>query len=147
MSPHLQVKGLQKKFGRLQAVDDVSFDVNQGELLTLLGPSGCGKSTTLRLIAGLERPDDGDISLNTRLVASASQRVFTPPEKRGIGMVFQNYAVWPHMTVFQNVVLPLQARHVPAGDARRRAMQALDMVGLALVADKPAPLLSGGQQQ
>lgn len=147
MSPHLQVASLRKTFGRLQAVDDVSFDVNQGELITLLGPSGCGKSTTLRLIAGLERPDDGEISLNTRVVASARQRVFTPPEKRGIGMVFQNYAVWPHMTVFQNVVFPLQARHVPAGEARRRTMAVLDTVGLAAVADKPAPLLSGGQQQ
>ena len=147
MSPHLQVKGLRKKFGRLQAVDDVSFDVNQGELLTLLGPSGCGKSTTLRLIAGLERPDEGDISLNSRVVASGNQRVFTPPEKRGMGMVFQNYAVWPHMTVYQNVVLPLQARRVPASDLRRRTMEALDTVGLAAVADKPAPFLSGGQQQ
>ncbi len=147
MSPHLQVAGLRKKFGHLQAVDDVSFDVNHGELITLLGPSGCGKSTTLRLIAGLERPDDGNILLNTRVVASANDGVFTPPEKRGIGMVFQNYAVWPHMTVYQNVVFPLQARRTPAADARRRAMAVLDTVGLASMADKPAPFLSGGQQQ
>src|SRR5947207_4339128 len=143
----LEVRRLTKRYGSALAVDDVSFELYKGETLTLLGPSGCGKSTTLRLIAGLERPDDGDISLNARLVASASQRVFTPPEKRGIGMVFQNYAVWPHMTVFQNVVFPLQARRVPAADARRRTMAVLDTVGLASVADKPAPLLSGGQQQ
>ena len=147
MSPHLQVASLQKNFGRLQAVDNVSFDVNQGELITLLGPSGCGKSTTLRLIAGLERPDGGEISLNARVVASSTQNVFTPPEKRGIGMVFQNYAVWPHMTVFQNVVFPLQARRVPAGEARRRTMAVLETVGLASAADRPAPMLSGGQQQ
>lgn len=138
---------LRKSFGALRAVDDISFDVNQGELITLLGPSGCGKSTTLRLIAGLERPDHGEISLDDRPLVSVGKRHFTPPEKRGFGMVFQSYAVWPHMTVYENVVFPLQARHVPAREARPRAMRALDAVGLAAMADKPAPLLSGGQQQ
>jgi len=147
MSAYLSVHSLRKSFGALRAVDGISFDVNQGELITLLGPSGCGKSTTIRLIAGLERPDDGEISLDDRLLVSVGQRRFTPPEKRGIGMVFQSYAVWPHMTVYENVVFPLQARHVAAREARPRAMRALDAVGLSAMADKPAPLLSGGQQQ
>jgi iron(III) transport system ATP-binding protein len=147
MNPHLTVERLRKRFGHLQAVDDVSFDVNQGELITLLGPSGCGKSTTLRLIAGLERPDEGAVSLDGRPLVSVGRRLFTPPEKRGVGMVFQSYAVWPHMTVYENVVFPLQARHLPAAESRRRAMAVLDTVGLAAMADKAAPLLSGGQQQ
>ncbi len=143
----MRVSDLSKNFGRLRAVDTVSFEVRRGELLTLLGPSGCGKSTTLRLIAGLERPDGGDIFVKDRAVASTARGVFTPPEKRGMGMVFQNYAVWPHMTVFQNVAFPLQARRVPAAEARRRVIAVLETVGLAGLADRPAPHLSGGQQQ
>jgi ABC-type Fe3+/spermidine/putrescine transport system ATPase subunit len=144
---HVRVVKLSKSFGRLRAVDAVSFEVRRGELLTLLGPSGCGKSTTLRLIAGLERPDGGDIFVKERAVASAGGGIFTPPEKRGMGMVFQNYAVWPHMTVYQNVAFPLQARRIPAAEARRRVIAVLETVGLAGLADRPAPHLSGGQQQ
>ena len=144
---YMSVAGLRKAFGRVQAVNDVSFDVRRGEFLTLLGPSGCGKSTTLRLIAGLERPDEGEIRVEGRLITSARRGVFTAPEKRGMGMVFQSYAVWPHMTVFENVAFPLRVRHRPASEVRKRVSQVLDIIGLAGLADRPAPDLSGGQQQ
>src|SRR5690349_10518893 len=104
----MHVDQLRKTFGRTRAVDDVSFEVRRGEFLTLLGPSGCGKSTTLRLIAGLERPDSGEIEVDGRLVTSPRRGVFVAPEKRAMGMVFQSYAVWPHMTVFENVAFPLR---------------------------------------
>jgi iron(III) transport system ATP-binding protein len=143
----MSVDGLRKAFGRVQAVDTVSFDVRRGEFLTLLGPSGCGKSTTLRLIAGLERPDAGEIEVEGRLMTSARRGVFVPPEKRAMGMVFQSYAVWPHMTVFENVAFPLRVRHRPASEVRKRVAQVLEIIGLAGLADRPAPDLSGGQQQ
>ena len=101
------------------AVDDVSFDVEEGELLVLLGPSGCGKTTTLRMIAGLEEPDAGEIWLGQRLVSSAERNLFVPTEKRNIGMVFQSYAIWPHMTVFDNVAYPLRVRRVAEHDDPR----------------------------
>jgi iron(III) transport system ATP-binding protein len=146
-SAYMQVQGLRKAFGRVQAVDSVSFDVHRGEFLTLLGPSGCGKSTTLRLIAGLERPDEGEIQLDGRTITSPRRGIFTPPEKRGMGMVFQSYAVWPHMTVFENIAFPLRVRRTPAADVRSRVSQVLEIIGLAGLADRPAPDLSGGQQQ
>jgi iron(III) transport system ATP-binding protein len=138
---------LSKRFGAVMAVDDVSFAVDEGELITLLGPSGCGKTTTLRMLAGLERPDAGEVQVSDRLLSSAERRIFLPPERRGIGMVFQSYAVWPHMSVFENVAFPLHARGVSSAERRRRAMAALETVGLAGFADRPAPQLSGGQQQ
>ena len=144
---YVEVHNLSKSFGRVRAVDDVSFDVRQGEFLTLLGPSGCGKSTTLRLIAGLERPDAGHIRVDARLVSSPAERVFVAPEKRGMGMVFQSYAVWPHMTVFENVAFPLRVRRTPSAEVQRRVNQVLDIIGLTGMADRPSPLLSGGQQQ
>jgi iron(III) transport system ATP-binding protein len=143
----MHVDGLKKAFGRVQAVDDISFDVRRGEFLTLLGPSGCGKSTTLRLIAGLERPDEGEIQVDGRVVTSPRRRVFVPPEKRGMGMVFQSYAVWPHMTVFENVAFPLRVRRRPAAEVRSRVTRILEIIGLAGLADRPSPDLSGGQQQ
>jgi iron(III) transport system ATP-binding protein len=91
----LEVKGLSKRFGGVTAVSEVSFLVRQGEVVTLLGPSGCGKTTTLRMVAGLERPDEGEIEIQGRVVFSAKDRIFVPPEKRGLGMVFQSYAIWP----------------------------------------------------
>jgi iron(III) transport system ATP-binding protein len=145
--PHIQVQSLTKTFGRLRAVDGVSFDVYAGELVTLLGPSGCGKSTMLRLIAGLERPDDGEVQVDGRAVTSARQRIFVPPEKRGMGMVFQSYAIWPHMTVFENIAFPLQLKRVPGAEVRARVGEVLELIGLAGLEERPAPLLSGGQQQ
>ena len=148
---YLRVESLTKSFAgeaeRLAAVNEVSFSVPKGKLFTLLGPSGCGKSTTLRCIAGLERPDAGTISVDGRLQSDSARGVFLPPEKRGIGMVFQSYAIWPHMSVYENVVYALEVRGVARREARNRVMQALDLVGLAGLADRPAPNLSGGQQQ
>jgi iron(III) transport system ATP-binding protein len=128
-------------------VDGVSFEVKAGEMVTLLGPSGCGKTTTLRLIAGLERPDGGEIWVGDRLVSSTERGVFVAPEKRGMGMVFQSYALWPHMTVFENVAYPLKRRKVAAREIPDRVAAALQMVGMAGFRDRPAPLLSGGQAQ
>jgi ABC-type Fe3+/spermidine/putrescine transport system ATPase subunit len=143
----LELRDVVKRFGRVTAVDRVSFNVQQGEVLTLLGPSGCGKTTTLRMVAGFERPDDGEIEIQGRLVSSGTRRMHVSPEKRGLGMVFQSYAVWPHMTVFENVAYPLTLRHVGKQEVRQRVEQTLELVGLGTLGDRPSTLLSGGQQQ
>jgi iron(III) transport system ATP-binding protein len=127
------------------ALDDVSFDVEPGSFFTLLGPSGCGKSTLLRCVAGLETPDEGEIAIGGRLVFSSATGLQMPPSRRRIGMVFQSYAVWPHMTVFGNVAFPLQVQGHP--QVRERVMRALTAVGLDPLAERYASLLSGGQQQ
>ena len=131
------------------AVKGVSFRVEQGQFYTLLGPSGCGKTTTLRCVAGLERPDRGDIRVNGVAVSSSSQKVWVPPNRRSIGMVFQSYAIWPHMTVFENVAFPLRYgfQRVPSAVVGDHVQKALDRVQLGHLGDRPAPLLSGGQQQ
>lgn len=143
----VSVDRLRKNFGAERAVDDVSLSVKPGEFVTLLGPSGCGKTTTLRCIAGLERPDGGDIRIGDRLVASAGQDICLAPERRDIGMVFQSYAVWPHMTVFDNVAYGLNVRRVPRAAVAERTTRALDLVGLRHLADRYATKLSGGQRQ
>jgi iron(III) transport system ATP-binding protein len=143
----LRVQAARKTFGSLVAVNDVSFEVNPGEMVTLLGPSGCGKTTTLRLIAGLEQGDGGQIFLGDRLLSDASRNHFLPPEQRSMGMVFQNYAVWPHMTVGENVGFPLRMKGMPRKEIEQRTQKILELVGLERLADRPAPLLSGGQQQ
>jgi iron(III) transport system ATP-binding protein len=127
------------------ALDDVTFDVEPGSFFTLLGPSGCGKSTLLRCVAGLETPDQGEIEIGGRLVFSSATGLQMPPSRRRIGMVFQSYAVWPHMTVFGNVAFPLEVQGRP--QVRERVMRALTAVGLEPLADRYASLLSGGQQQ
>ena len=129
------------------AVDGATLDVRRGEVFTLLGPSGCGKTTTLRLVAGLERPDGGEIMLRGRIVASVSRRVFVPPNRRNLGMVFQSYAIWPHMSVFDNVAYPLTLRGLGRADVRERVARVLDMVGLSGTEARAATLLSGGQMQ
>ncbi|WP_329137505.1 ABC transporter ATP-binding protein [Streptomyces sp. NBC_01476] len=149
----IEVRGLTKRYpGRTvsrNAVDGIDLDIPEGKLVTLLGPSGCGKTTTLRLIAGLERPDAGQIRIGNRLMCAPEDGVYVGVHHRPIGVVFQSYAVWPHMTAVQNVMFPLQSgqKKLPKAAARRRAMEALDMVGLTEFADRPAPALSGGQQQ
>ena len=143
----LEVRNLVKRFGSVTAVDDVSFKVEQGEVVTLLGPSGCGKTTTLRMVAGFERPDFGDVEIRNQLVVSTSRRLHVPPEKRGIGMVFQSYAIWPHMTVFENVAYPLSVRGTNRQEVKRRVEETLELVGLGGFSSRPAILLSGGQQQ
>jgi iron(III) transport system ATP-binding protein len=127
------------------ALYDLSIDIHKGQFFTLLGPSGCGKSTLLRCIAGLETADEGEIDIGGELVFSAARGIDVPPNKRRIGMVFQSYAIWPHMTVIQNVAFPLETRKAPR--PRPRAMEALALVGLEAFADRLASKLSGGQQQ
>ena len=131
----------------VRAVDGVSFTVPAGKLFTLLGPSGCGKTTTLRCIAGLETPTGGEIAIGRRVVFGEKQGMSVPPNKRNIGMVFQSYAIWPHMTVFQNVYYPLRSKNFSRTEAKERARNALETVGLLELEDRPAPKLSGGQQQ
>jgi iron(III) transport system ATP-binding protein len=132
-----------------RAVNDLTFHVAEGEFYTLLGPSGCGKTTTLKCVAGLERPDSGVIALGETVVVS--DRAFVPTHRRDIGMVFQNYAVWPHMSVFDNVAFPLQVRARAGSRSRRqfrdKVMQALEMVNLAGYENRMSTALSGGQQQ
>ena len=129
------------------AVQNLSLDVHDGEIVTLLGPSGCGKTTTLRMVAGLETPDAGDIFFGDQAVVMSSRRFSLPPNKRNVGMVFQSYAIWPHMTVAQNVSFPLKARRFSKTEITERVKRALDLVGLSGFEDRPGPLLSGGQQQ
>jgi iron(III) transport system ATP-binding protein len=133
----------------VKAVRDVSFEVAEGQFFTLLGPSGCGKTTTLRSIAGLERPRSGEITLGGRVLHSADRKVFVAPSERNIGMVFQSYAIWPHMTVCENAAFPLEVgrRRLAGGEIRERVMQVLATVALDALADRDATRLSGGQQQ
>jgi iron(III) transport system ATP-binding protein len=149
----ISVSGLVKRFeGRdvqRAAVTGLDFDIPEGKLFTLLGPSGCGKTTTLRMIAGLERPTAGRITIAGRVVYDGAARVFEPANRRPIGMVFQSYAIWPHMSVIENVAFPLSvgAGRLPRGEAHARAARMLDLVGLGELANRPATTLSGGQQQ
>jgi iron(III) transport system ATP-binding protein len=149
----LEVSHLYKQFqtdqGEVHAVEDVSFEVMRGSFFTLLGPSGCGKSTTLRCIAGLEKPDAGVIKLEGAVFVSSEEGIWVPPHKRPMGMVFQSYAIWPHMDVFDNVAYPL--KRGPASfssqEIRDRVMASLELVQLDGLEKRPAPQLSGGQQQ
>ena len=131
------------------AVRGVSITLDQARFYTLLGPSGCGKTTTLRCVAGLERPDEGEIVVGGDTVFSSSQGIWVPPHERNIGMVFQSYAIWPHMSVAENVAFPLvHARPRPdSSQIRERVRAALALVKLDGLEDRPAPFLSGGQQQ
>ncbi len=145
--PYLEVEHLIKLFGEDRAVDDVSFSIPEGSFLTLLGPSGCGKTTTLMSIAGLHHIDGGRISVGGLTYTAPVDGVFLAPEKRDIGMVFQSYAIWPHMTVAQNVAYPLEIRKINRGEIDDRVAEVLALVGLGDFADKLATQLSGGQQQ
>ncbi len=145
--PFVSIRNLTKRFGDLVAVDDISLSVGEGHTLALLGPSGCGKTTILRCIAGLETPDRGHISIAGRVAFDAAQGIDLKPEQRELGVVFQSYAVWPHMTVEQNVGFPLKVRKVAKDEQRDRVARILEVVGLAAWHDKPATQLSGGQQQ
>jgi len=133
----------------VRAVDGVSIEVGAQEFFVLLGLSGSGKTTLLRCVAGLEKPEGGEILIHQKLVSSAERNYFIGPEERGIGMVFQSYAVWPHMTVYQNVAFPLinGPRRYSSTEIKTRVANALELVQLAAFADRPAPFLSGGQQQ
>ena len=130
-----------KNWGTTRAVDRVSLHVNSGELVALLGPSGCGKSTTLRLIAGLEAADEGEIHIGGRDVTRL------PPAQRGVAMVFQSYALFPHLTVAENIVFGLQVRRVPVAERKRRLDAAAELLGLGALLDRRPAQLSGGQRQ
>jgi ABC-type Fe3+/spermidine/putrescine transport system ATPase subunit len=143
----LEFRGVLKRFQAVNAVDGVSFAIFPGEIFTLLGPSGCGKTTTLRLAAGLEEPDGGEILIDGAQVAAPELGICLPPEKRRLGMVFQSYAIWPHLTVFENVAFPLRVRREPSDSIRQRVAQVLESVGLGGLSERGATQLSGGQQQ
>jgi ABC-type Fe3+/spermidine/putrescine transport system ATPase subunit len=143
----LELRDVHKTFDSTVAVDGISLSIAPGEVFTLLGPSGCGKSTTLRIVAGLEEPDAGEVLLDGRLIASGARRFSLPPERRDLGMVFQSYAIWPHMTVFENVAFPLKLRGVPKSVTQEKVEHVLDLVGLGGLGSRGATDLSGGQQQ
>jgi iron(III) transport system ATP-binding protein len=145
----VRIAGLCKTYDgqKARAVDDLCLDVPQGALVTLLGPSGCGKTTTLRMVAGLEKADAGSIHFGDVAIVDTSRRVNLSPNRRDLGMVFQSYAIWPHMTVAENVALPLKARKYQRHLIKPRVREALELVGMAAFEKRPAPLLSGGQQQ
>src|ERR687895_202865 len=149
----ITIRGLQKSFpaqqGRVDALKNINLEVREGEFCVLLGPSGCGKTTTLRCVAGLERPDSGEIEIAGKMVNSAGRKVHVPTERRDLGMVFQSYAIWPHMNVFQNVAFPLTQgqKRFPRSAVAEKVRAALKRVQLDGLEDRPATDLSGGQQQ
>lgn len=139
--------GLELHYGATPVLKGIDVALGQGKTLALLGPSGCGKTTLLRLVAGLLAPSKGSVSIAGQVVADAASGMFAPPEKRNLGMVFQDYALWPHMTVGGNVSFPLEMRGIGRAERESRTLKALDKVGLSAYADRRPSDLSGGQQQ
>lgn len=137
----LEVRGLSKSFGQTKVLNNISFEVNDGEFLSFLGPSGCGKTTILKIITGLEQPDSGEVLINGASILNL------PTEKRNLGMVFQNYALFPHMTVFGNVAYGLKVRHMPKKEIEEKVKWALNLVRMSGMEDRKVTQLSGGQQQ
>lgn len=144
----IEINSITKRFGdNMAAIDNVSLSVKEGEVLTLLGPSGCGKTTTLRAIAGLETISEGEIALNGQVIAAPQKGIFVPPELRDLGMVFQSYALWPHMSISQNIALGLKVKKLDREAIEKRVAESLALVGLSDYADRSPSNLSGGQQQ
>src|SRR5207237_4207163 len=143
--PHLELRGLTKRYGTLTSVDAIDLCVERGEFICLLGPSGCGKTTMLRMLAGFLTPDAGEIRVGGALLSSP--RAVVPPERRNMGMIFQSYAVWPHMTVRQNVAYGLKMNSVPAAEQTSRVDAVLKATKLDHLAARYPGELSGGQQQ
>ena len=147
----IQIKGLTRDYysegKRIRALDNVDLTIPANHIFTLLGPSGCGKTTLLRCIVGLESPDAGEVIIGDEVVWSKEKGIFVPPEKRGLGMVFQTYAIWPHMNVFDNVAFPLQTRNATKDEIRRSVARVLEFVQMEGFEKRPATKLSGGQQQ
>ena len=143
----IKLRGIKKSYGKEMAVQDVDLTVNPGDFLTILGPSGCGKTTILRAIAGLEEPDEGEIQFGDRIVFSRKQGVIIPPENRNVGFIFQSYALWPHMTVEQNVTLALKEKKLSSAEVESRLKNSLEMVQLETYRKRYPSELSGGQQQ
>lgn len=144
---HIEIDNVVVRYGAVTVVRGVSFAIEPGRQLTLLGPSGCGKTTMLRAIAGLESPTSGEIRIGGKAVYSEAKRINIPAEKRGLSMVFQSYAVWPHMTVADNVAYGLKVRNTPKAEIADKVMKALEMVQMSQYAERRASALSGGQQQ
>lgn len=145
MIPILEFENVRKVYGTTEILPGMNFNVNKGEFISLLGPSGCGKTTTLRLIAGLEEPTSGRIDLDGNTVANG--RHFTPPEKRNLGMVFQSYAIWPHMNVFDNITYPLKIRKMSREQILNRVSRIIKVLHLDELGTRLPHELSGGQQQ
>ncbi|MCX5838144.1 MAG: ABC transporter ATP-binding protein [Deltaproteobacteria bacterium] len=143
----IEIEGLTKRFGAVKAVDDLNLAVDAGEFLTLLGPSGCGKTTVLRTIAGLEFPDAGEIRIDGKTVFSSQRGIFVPPGDRGVGLVFQSYALWPHMNVYQNVAFGLEIQKVAPEKRKRQVAEALAYMHLEEMENRYPQQMSGGQQQ
>ena len=147
----IQIKDLTKTYqteGKVvRALDNINLTIDANTIFTLLGPSGCGKTTLLRAIVGLENADEGEIIIGDEIVWSSEKNIFIPPEKRGLGMVFQTYAIWPHMNVFDNVGYPLQNQNLPKDEIKQRVAETLKLVQLEGFENRPATKLSGGQQQ
>ncbi|MDL1901256.1 ABC transporter ATP-binding protein [Anaerolineae bacterium CFX9] len=143
----LEIRGLVKQFQAMRAVDEISLSVPDGAFLALLGPSGCGKTTTLRMLAGLENPTGGEIYFNGQLVASGERGMVVPPGQRDAGLVFQSYALWPHMTVYGNVEWPLKVKRWDAARRRARIGEVLDLLGIGHLAKRYPNQISGGEQQ
>ena len=143
----LKFDRVSKMFGEDAAVNELSFEVRSGEFVAILGQSGCGKTTTLRMIAGLESCTSGEISFQGNVLDNPERKIFIPPNKREMGMVFQSYAIWPHMNVFENVAYPLKVRRFKKQKIKENVERVLELVGLDHLAERKATQLSGGQQQ
>lgn len=143
----LEIHHIHKTFGATAVLDDLSLNIRQGEIFTLLGASGCGKTTLLRILAGLERPDQGRVYFKGQAWVDSASHTYMPPQKRGLGLVFQSYAVWPHLNVFDNVAYPLRNQKLGRAAIHDKVMATLDIVGLGGYASRDAHQLSGGQQQ
>src|SRR5262245_28213795 len=143
--PVLSLKGLSREFGGVRAVDAIDLDIADGEFVSLLGPPGCGKTTTPRMIAGFIDPSAGTILVDGKVLSAPSGSL--PPEKRGMSMIFQSYAIWPNMTVAENVGFGLKLRKIPGAEMRQRIAEVLDVVKMSALADRYPSELSGGQQQ
>lgn len=143
----IKISGIRKTYGEAVAVADLDLEVKKGDFVTFLGPSGCGKTTLLRIIAGLEEPDTGEVWLEGKLVFSANQGVFVSPENRNLGLIFQSYALWPHMTVERNITLALREKKMPMKEINQRFESAIEMVQLKGFEERYPSELSGGQQQ
>ncbi len=144
---YIQLNQVTKRFGSVTAVDRMDLEIAHGECLAMLGPSGCGKTTTLRMVAGFEDLDDGEIRVGERIISSKAKRYYLPPEQRNFGMVFQAFAVWPHLTVYENVAFPLRIRNLPKAEIHARTEEALKHTNLLSVAQGSPDDLSGGGKQ
>jgi len=143
----VSLRSIEKHYGAFHAVKNLELIIEPGELVTFLGPSGCGKTTTLRMVAGLETPDSGTVELGGRVLDDPSAGIHVPPERRKIGMVFQSYAIWPHMRVSDNITYPLSVKKVPKAERQGKLRDILELVQLTGQEDKWPHQLSGGQQQ